>query len=84
MTGRPPDRAGGPVRINAGTRHGVVAGAIVVYRGGHLFGRVADGVSRLSSSVVPVTDGSIGLVEGIPRRSRPSFAATSRRPILLP
>ena len=65
VTGRPPDRAGGPVRINAGTRHGVVAGAIVVYRGGHLFGRVADGVSRLSSSVVPVTDGSIGLIEGV-------------------
>lgn len=67
VTGRSPDRAGGPVRINAGSRHGVVAGAIVVYRGGHLFGRVADGVSRLSCGVVPITDGSIGLIEGVVR-----------------
>ncbi len=65
VTGRSPDRSGGPVRINAGTRHGVVAGAIVVYRGGHLFGRVADGVSRLSSGVVPITDGSLGFIEGV-------------------
>lgn len=64
VTGRPPDRVGGPVRINAGIRHGVVARAVVVYRGGHLVGRVADGVSRLSSGVVPITDGSIGLIEG--------------------
>ena len=64
VTGRSPDRVGGPVRINAGTRHGVVAGTVVVYRGGHLVGRVADGVSRLSSGVVPITDGSIGLIEG--------------------
>ncbi len=67
VTGRPPDRVGGPVRINAGARHGVVARAVVVYRGGHLVGRVADGVSRLSSSVVPLTDGSIGLIEGVVR-----------------
>ncbi len=65
VTGRPPDRVGGPVQINAGTRHGVVAGAVVVYRGGHLVGRLAEGVSRLSSSVVPITDGSIGLIEGV-------------------
>ncbi len=65
VSGRPADRVGGPVRINAGVRHGVVAGAIVVYRGGHLVGRVAEGVARLSSSVIPITDGSIGLVEGI-------------------
>ena len=64
VTGRSPDKVGGPVRINAGTRHGVVARAVVVYRGGHLVGRVADGVSRLSSGVVPITDGSIGLIEG--------------------
>ncbi len=65
VSGRPADRSGGPVRINAGVRHGVVAGAVVVYRGGHLVGRVAEGVARLSSSVIPITDASIGLVEGI-------------------
>ena len=37
VTARPADRSGGPVRINAGARHGVVAGAIVVYRGGSAF-----------------------------------------------
>jgi cell shape-determining protein MreC len=67
VTGRSADRAGGPVRINAGSRHGVVAEAIVVYRGGHLFGRVAQEVSRLSSAVIPITDGSIGLLEGVVR-----------------
>ncbi len=65
VTGRALDRAHGPIRINAGSRHGVVAGAIVVYRGGHLIGRVAEGVSRLSGGVVPITDGATGLIEGI-------------------
>ncbi len=65
VTGRVPDRAHGPIRINVGSRHGVVAGAIVVYRGGHLIGRVAEGLSRLSSGVVPITDAATGLIEGI-------------------
>ncbi len=65
VTGRPPDRSSGTVRINAGSRHGVVPGAIAVYRGGHLVGRVADNVSRLSSCVVPITDSSVGLMEAL-------------------
>ncbi len=65
VTRRAPDRAHGPIRINAGSRHGIVAGAIVVYRGGHLIGRVAEGVSRLSSGVVPITDAATGFIEGI-------------------
>ena len=64
VTSRPVDRARGPVRVNAGSRLGVVAGAIVVYRGGHLIGRVARNPSRLSCGVVPITDPSIGLIEG--------------------
>jgi len=80
VTGRPPDRAGGPVRINAGTRHGVVAGAIVVYRGGHMVGRVAGGVSRLSSSVVPITDGSMGLIEGVVLPADDPVASVRSRP----
>ncbi len=80
VTGRPPDRVGGPVRINAGTRHGVVARAVVVYRGGHLVGRVADGVSRLSSGVVPITDGSIGYIEGVVLSADDPVADVRSRP----
>lgn len=80
VTGRPPDRAGGPIRINAGARHGVVAGAIVVYHGGHLVGRVAEGVSRLSSGVVPITDGSIGLIEGVVLPGDDPVAEVRNRP----
>ncbi len=65
VTGKPPDRSSGPVRINAGRRHGVNPGAVAVYRGGHLVGRVAENVSRLSSRVVPITDPSMGLVEAM-------------------
>ncbi len=65
VTARALDRAGGPTRINVGSRHGIVAGAIVVYRGGHLIGRVAEGVSRLSSGVVPTTDAATGFIEGV-------------------
>ena len=64
VTGRPVDRARGPVRVNVGSRDGVVAGAIVVYGGGHLIGRVARNPSRLSCGVLPITDVSIGLIEG--------------------
>jgi cell shape-determining protein MreC len=80
VTARSPDRAGGPVRINAGSRHGVVAGAIVVYRGGHLFGVVADGVSRLSSAVIPITDGSTGLIEGVVLPGDDTVAEVRNRP----
>jgi cell shape-determining protein MreC len=65
VVGLPPDRGQGPVRLGAGSRHGVEAGAIAVYRGGHLLGRVAPDVSRLSSRLVPLTDPATGLVEAI-------------------
>lgn len=65
VTGRSPDRAGGPVRLNAGTRHGVTPGTVAVYRGVHLIGRVARDVSRLSCHLVPITDPSAGLLEAI-------------------
>ena len=65
VTGAPPDRGSGPVRLNVGSRHGVVPYAIAIYRGGHLVGRVAGDVSRLSSRLVPLTDPSTGLVEGL-------------------
>lgn len=57
------DRGQGPVRLGAGALHGVEPGAIAVYRGGHLLGRVAPDVERLSSRLVPLTDPATGLVE---------------------
>jgi len=65
VTGRSPDRGRGPVRINAGSRHGVTAGTVAVYRGVHLIGRVADDVGRLSCRIVPITDPATGLMEAI-------------------
>lgn len=63
VVGQGPDRGQGPVRLGAGSVHGVEPGAIAVYRGGHLLGRVAPEVERLSSRLVPLTDPSSGLVE---------------------
>jgi cell shape-determining protein MreC len=63
VTARSPDRARGPVRIDAGTRDGVTPGTVAVYRGAHLLGRVADDVGRLSCRVVPLTDPATGLLE---------------------
>lgn len=66
VTGRPPDRGQGPVRVNAGSRDGVTAGTtIAVFRGVHLLGRVADGVGRFSCRVIPTTDPAIGLIEAV-------------------
>ncbi len=65
VVGVGPDRGQGPIRLGRGSRHGVEAGAIAVYRGGHLLGRVAPGVERLSSRLVPLTDPSTGLIEAI-------------------
>ncbi|MHC4219083.1 MAG: rod shape-determining protein MreC [Planctomycetota bacterium] len=65
VTGRSPDRGRGPVRINAGRRHGVTPGTVAVYRGAHLIGRVADDVGRLSCRIVPVTDPATGLMEAV-------------------
>ena len=65
VTGRPPQRGQGPVRINVGTRQGVVPGTVAVYRGGHLMGRVADNIARLTCQVIPITDPSTGLIEAV-------------------
>ena len=65
VTGRSPDRGRGPVRINAGSRHGVTPGTVAVYRGVYLIGRVGDDVGRLSCRIVPVTDPATGLMEAI-------------------
>ncbi|MCH7797466.1 MAG: hypothetical protein IID28_03340 [Planctomycetes bacterium] len=80
VTGRPVDQARGPVRVNAGSRHGVVAGAVVVVRGGYLVGRVARNPSRLSCGVVPVTDPSIGLIEGYVNAADDPVGDIRRRP----
>lgn len=63
ITSRSPDRAGGMVRLNAGSRHGVTAGTVAVFRGGHLIGRVAGDVGRLSSWLIPITDPAAGFLE---------------------
>jgi cell shape-determining protein MreC len=65
VTGRSPDRGRGPVRINAGSRHGVTPGTVAVYRGAHLIGRVGDDVGRLNCRIVPITDPATGLMEAI-------------------
>ena len=65
ITGRSPDGGRGPVRINAGSRHGVTSGTVAVYRGAHLIGRVGDDVGRLSCRIVPVTNPATGLMEAI-------------------
>ena len=65
ITGRSPDRAGGLVRLNAGARHGVRAGTVAVFRGGHLIGRIESDVGRLSSVLVPITHPASGLIEAM-------------------
>ena len=64
VTGRSPGRRDGPWRLNVGSRNGVRAGSVAVYRGGHLIGRVAEDVGRLSCLLVPLTDHSIGRLRG--------------------
>ena len=63
ITSRHPDGGGGLLRLNAGARHGVRGGAVAVFRGGYLIGRVADDVGRLASWLMPVTDPATGLLE---------------------
>jgi len=65
VVGVGPDRGQGPVRLGKGSLHGVEPGAIAVYRGGYLLGRVAPDVGRLSSRLVPLTDPASGLIEAI-------------------
>ncbi len=55
ITSADPRAAGGSVEINRGSGHGIEAGAIAVYGGVHLVGRVVGGVSRLHSRVEPIS-----------------------------
>lgn len=61
---RVPGRRDGPVRLNVGQRSGIRAGSVAVHRGGHLIGRVAEDVGRLTSLLVPITDQSVGRLRG--------------------
>lgn len=62
VVGRGPDAMRGPVRLNVGTRSGVAAGDVAVFRGAHLVGRVAEDPSWLTCLLVPATDASIGRI----------------------
>ncbi len=86
MTGRSPDRSGGLVRLNVGTRDGVTAGTVAVFRGVHLIGRVAEDVGRLSCSLIPITNPAVGLVEAFiePEEERLAPVATAPRVQLRP
>jgi len=61
ITSRNPADSSGPVQLNRGSRHGVQRGAIAVYNGVHLLGRVAD-VSPVSASLHPITHSATGLL----------------------
>lgn len=69
------DREGGVVRIDAGSRHGVRAGAPVLVDGDILVGVVGDDVGPFTSSVLPVTR-----VSGIGVRLYPAAAVDPRQP----
>lgn len=64
VVGRSPNRIGGPVRINAGTRRGVKDGAIAVHRGDAIAGRVLGSPGPTSAYVLPVF-GETRLIDGI-------------------
>lgn len=69
------DRGDGVVRINAGSRHGVRAGAPVLADGDVLVGIVGDDVGPFTSSVLP-----LHRVKGIGVRLYPPQAADPRAP----
>lgn len=64
IVGRSSDRLGGPVRLNAGSRRGVVQGAIAVHNGDALVGRVLERPGPMSSFLVPI-GAAAGLIDGI-------------------
>lgn len=61
ITTRHPNQPNGPVQLNRGSRHGVERGAIAVYQGVHMVGRVAD-ISNVSCSLHPMTHSATGLI----------------------
>ena len=53
IVGRSPERLGGPVRINAGSRRGVEIGAIAVHQGDAIAGRVIGAPGPTSAFILP-------------------------------
>ncbi len=51
----PSARSGGSLQLNVGTLHGVMPGMIATWEGDMVVGRIADGVQRFTSSVIPAT-----------------------------
>ena len=49
-----PGGVAGPLQLNAGSRQGVLPGTVAVVDGDQLVGRIADDVSPLSSTLIPI------------------------------
>ncbi len=56
------DPAGSILRIKGGGKNGIIPGAVAVYRGVHLVGRIAD-VQPLTSTLQPITDRNAGYLD---------------------
>jgi hypothetical protein len=61
-TGRGTGRGDGLLRLSVGRNHGVTAGAVAVFRGVHLVGRVAPDPGALCCWLIPITDPAAGLL----------------------
>ena len=61
ITAHSPTDSLGPVQLNRGSRAGVTPGAIALYNGVYLVGRVSD-VSPFGSTLVPLTNVATGLM----------------------
>lgn len=64
VVARSPERLGGPVRINAGTRRGVHDGAIAVHNGDAIAGRVLGNPGPTTAFILPVF-GENRLIDGV-------------------
>ena len=64
IVGRSPERIGGAVRINAGSRRGVAKGAIAVHQGDAIAGRIFGDPGPTSAYVLPVYE-EPRLIDGI-------------------
>lgn len=62
IVARPPAGQFAPVQLNRGSSHGVRPGAIALYEGVHLVGRVSD-VTPIGSTMVPLVNKAIGLIQ---------------------
>ena len=80
ITGRSPGRAGGPLRLKAGTREGVTPDTVAVYRGVHLIGRVTGEIGRFASRLLPLTDRASAWIVGFVVSSDDPAASISQAP----